>query len=162
MQLFVLKSDLSTPPAETIIWGIHDDLPLLDRGLYGAQYTPLSLPGSVVQTDQTTLRPYLKSDWRSNVATIANGESYRRIIECFTEFMQRNANSVITGYISQYGADSTTWPVDAKNNKAESDRGWAYVSLVRQSSDAMQSALPADPTDDSHWPTKITPVYIPS
>jgi hypothetical protein len=75
--------------------------------------------------------------------------------------MQSNANSDASKSLIDYGPDTSKWPQDAQDRRTAAKTGWDYVAAVRQRSDAMETAaLPNDPTDDSHWPTRIPPVYI--
>jgi len=159
MQFFVKRSDLSLPKVP--ILGSSGDFPLLDRNTYGTDVTVLTLPNNAMTYDADTHQYYLASNWRTNAQMICNGEAYRRIIESFTEFMQRNATNDATQSVMLYGADPATWPQDAKDRKAAAETGWDYVTAIRQQSDALANALPVDPTADAQWPTRIPPVYIP-
>jgi hypothetical protein len=68
----------------------------------------------------------------------------------------------LNGYITTYGADTTTWPTYQQNRLAEINRCWQYVNDVRAKANAMGEAqLPIDPTADGNWPTVIPP-YVPS
>jgi hypothetical protein len=163
MQVFVAKANLIN--AVVPVAGSYPDTPWpwVDRNVLGSSYTPLTLPGPGVisSLDPGGFMTYqLVSDWRtSQISSIVNGEGQRRIFECFTDFMQRNANADINRSTTLYGATPSAWPADAQARKAEGDRGWTYLQQVRQTANAM-TTLPNDPTDDSQWPTKITPVYI--
>lgn len=163
MQVFVKKADLAADPVPVVAY--HEDAPSKSRNEYGDECTVLALPnGAVVMLsdpDPTIAPPVrLKSDWRNNAVIICNGEAYRRILESFSEFMQRNATQSTSDSIMKYGADQAAWPQDANDRQASADAGWAYVTAVRTTSDAMAAALPVDPTADSNWPTRIPPVYI--
>jgi len=170
-QVFVNKADLTNDPI-FVVASFDTELPLVPRGQMGSGCTVLTLPATAITQVPDPRMPgtvggliphnvsVLRSDWRTNIDEITNGEAYRRIIEGFTEFMQRNATNDNISSLQKYGNDTGTWPADAVARKAEADRGWAYIAAVRQASDAMQGSLPTDPTDDSHWPQRITPVYI--
>jgi hypothetical protein len=165
-QVFVLKSDLAANAPTVQVHGSYPDLPWLDRNMMGTQYTPLTVPDKAVVP--ATALPgmtlgfggQLASNWRTYPDTICNYEAMRRILEVFTEYMQRNATNDTNRSVLLYGADSTKWPADAVARRNESQRGWNYVSAVRLQNAALINALPNDPTDDAHWPTKITPIYI--
>lgn len=166
MQVFVKKADLTADPVPVL--AVYEDSISVSRTMYGDVCTVLSLPSSAVITNfappgEPSPPPFpaqLKSDWRSNAPNICNGEAYRRITESFSEFMQRNATGSTSDSIMKHGADQSTWPQDAKDRQAAADAGWAYITAVRATSDAMQDALPVDPTADVNWPTRIPPVYI--
>jgi hypothetical protein len=168
VQVYVLISDLSL--AIVPVYGVYPDIPMLDRNMMGTTLTVLSLPPEAVKAappydptvSTTVLFSQLASDWRTHTDWLVNNEAQRRILESFSEFMQRNATNDATRSITLYGTVSTTWPVDAQARKAEADRGWVYISAIRVQADAMMSSMPVDPTADSAWPTRITQVYIPS
>jgi hypothetical protein len=162
MQVFVNKSNLTLDPVPVV--ASFDDLPWRDRTLMGSGCTVLSLPTTAVTKVEDTVTKIattvLATDWRSHADTICNMEAQRRILESFSEFMQRNATNALNDALIKYGSNTATWPQDAKDNKSASDAGWAYVNAVRDASDAMQAALPTDPTADGNWPARIPPVYI--
>jgi hypothetical protein len=173
VQVYILKTDLS----QTIVpvYGIYPDIPSLDRNMMGTTLNVLTLPPEAVQSSlpalptdpasgpiSTVIFSQLASNWRTYTASIVRNEAQRRILESFSEFMQRNAANDLTKSITLYGTNSSTWPQDAQDRKAEADRGWAYVSAVRVRSDAMETSMPTDPTADSAWPTRISQIYIPS
>lgn len=165
-QIFVKKAALSGSDPILVI-AMHPDEPVLPRKLYGDTLTPLTLPNSKLtipdprQPDSTFY--YLMEDWRQEMSLMAAGEANRRISEVFPDYMQRNANADVSNSLAKYGADTATWPQDAKDRKTESDRGWNYVALVRAASDALANqTTTVDPTHDSHWPPVISPpIYIP-
>jgi hypothetical protein len=161
MQVFVKKADLASTDIPVV--AIFEDGPWQDRNLMGNACTVLALPPSaVVRVDglMGISRNQLDNNWRSNAAMILNMEAQRRILESFSEFMQRNATNALNDALIQYGTDTAAWPQEAKDNKSASDAGWAYVAAVREASDAMQAAMPTDPTADGNWPPRIAPVYI--
>lgn len=166
MQVYVLKSDLSSQAAVVMVQGSYPDQPQLDRNLLGTQFTVLTLPPTSVVpyavpgTSPALLMSQLESGWRNNASMIVRNEAQRRILESFSEFMQRNATNDATQSLMLYGPDPAAWPQDAKDRKAAAEVGWDYVATVRQTSDALETALPPDPTADGHWPTRIPPVYI--
>lgn len=160
MQVFVKRSSLGEADPVPVI-SHYSDIPLMSASLHGGEYTVMILPPSAVDMPQNA--PFkLKSDWRDNMATITQNEAYRRIEDVFPTYMQTNANSDINYSTNKYGVDTSVWPQDAKDRKAENDRGWNYVGAVRQTSDALASQVTlTDPTGDAHWPVRISPVYIP-
>jgi hypothetical protein len=162
MQVFVAKADLALPVVP--VYGSYPDVPLIDRAFLGSLYTPLILAGSVIvpKTVGGITTYNLASNWRSYATTLLNGEAQRRILEVFSEFMQRNANNDVNRSTLLYGANQTTWPADAQARLTEAQRGWNYVSALRTRSDSLATNLPNDPTADSNWPTVITPIYIPA
>jgi hypothetical protein len=165
-QVFVAKSDFTQSVIP--VHGMFPDLPWISRNALGASYTPLSLPDSaVVQSNQLVVGSppaQLAANWRNNAALICNEEAERRILEVFPDYMQRNANQDVSHSMTTYGSSVvSSWPSDAQARYNEGMRGWNYVSAVRQTANALGSALPSDPTDNSHWPTVISPpIYIPA
>src|SRR6516162_1870851 len=97
MQVFVKKSDLAANAAMILVFSHFDDLPWVDRNTFGSAYTPLSLPATaIVLAPASANLPgmyQLASNWRTNATAIANGESQRRILEVFSDYMQRNATN---------------------------------------------------------------------
>lgn len=159
LQVFVRKTDLAgTDPVRVIAY--YPAAPVLDRNLHGADCTVMLLDATSLDM---TANPYLlRVDWRQDMALIVNAESERRLAEVFPDYMQRNASADIGRSTLMYGTDTPSWPQDALDRKAENDRGWQYVSAVRQSSDALSIDLAIiDPTADEHWPTVPSPpIYI--
>jgi len=156
MQVFVRKADLSQQTVP-VVAGLPD-APVIDRNAYGTDTTVISLPaGSVVNQSGA---PVLVANWRNNADMITREEAYRRIIESFSEFMQRNAGLVMTNNILAYGADHTTWPPEEQTRYTTWQSGLDYIQQVRTRSDQLEAALPVDPTDDVNWPARIPPVYI--
>jgi hypothetical protein len=164
MQVYVARSQLTQDPVPVV--ASFDDLPWRDRNLMGSSFTVLSLPTTAVARIEDPVTKIastvLASDWRSNASMIVNMEAQRRILESFSEFMQRNATNSTNDSLLRYGPDKTSWPQSAKDNQAAAEAGWDYVAAVREKSDALEAALPVDPTADSNWPTRIAPIYIES
>ena len=117
-------------------------------------------PGAI--TYQERGPPILSSSWRSNGAIIANAEAFLRIERVFSSYAQRNICADMSNCIMQYGADPATWPADARDRKQMGDQGWTYINSVRATANGMATALPPDPTDDSHWPTQIPRINYPT
>lgn len=162
-QVYVQKSMLGLPDPILVLAHYIDPPPYQPRDLHGANGTVLILPLSMLanMTDPTNAT-VLDSHWRDQMASMVNGEATRRIEEAFPDYMQRNSNADINASTMAYGADPSVWPQDAQDRRMEGDRGWAYVGAVRQTADALETQLTlTDPTADSNWPTKITPIYIP-
>lgn len=170
MQVYVSKSLLGLPDPIPVL-GYYQDAPVLPRDLHGAGASVFSLPASAVivpasRTSQpisdTQFVPRLKASWRAdNMTQMVQDEARRRILESFPDYMQRNCNADINTSTMTYGVDIANWPQDAKDRKIANDTGWVYVNDVRVRSDALESQVTlTDPTDDSHWPTRIPPVYI--
>ena len=97
-QVFVKKTDL--PNAVIPVHGLFPDLPWIDRNALGSQYTPLSLNDSAVISSPplTAGSPpsQLAANWRTQAIIITNGEAQRRILEGFSDYMQRNAIDDLT------------------------------------------------------------------
>jgi hypothetical protein len=159
MLIFVNKADLTLDPVPVLAY--YPDASAMAIDTHGANATMLSLPTQ--DLDLSTTPPRLVTGFRNDMASMVNYEAERRIEIPFPAYMQRNCNSDINQSITKYGADPSVWPTDAQQRKTEGDRGWTYVSTVRQTADALstQTTL-TDPTDDSHWPASIPPVYVPS
>src|SRR5262245_26230831 len=137
-QVFVKKSALAGSDPIVVVANFPDD-PMMARDAQGTDCTPLCLPAEA--NDQTNLPPLpsvLRPDWRDHMQGIVNEEAERRIDEAFPLYMQNNANADINNSTLLYGANAATWPQDAKDRKAENDRGWNYVSAVRQAADALE------------------------
>jgi hypothetical protein len=172
VQIFVDVADLATDPVPILCY--YPDTPVQPKNTHGAGATVMTMPFtaivlpppptySVEGLKNPSPPPLLVSTWRAdNMPMIVNGEANRRIQLVFPDFMQRNANADINRSLTLYGPDSSTWPSDAQDRKAQNDLGWAYVGNVRQTSDALASNLTmTDPTNDTHWPVAPPPIYIP-
>jgi hypothetical protein len=159
MQVFVRKSDLATSPV--LVIASYPDAPTLAMTLHGDGTTLLSLPPNKI--DSSKPPPVLFADFRATcMEQMCNDQAARRIIDAFPTYMQTNATSDFTRSVTLYGADPTAWPSDAQARKTEADRGWAYIADVRRACDGLETNITLiDPTDDSNWPTVITPIYIP-
>jgi hypothetical protein len=141
-----------------------------DDSVVNLQYNALGTQNTLVSVSQTSMVvgsppavPTLGKDWRLNNSTqIVNYESNARIQSVFPDYSQRNANNEMNSYIAQWGVYSTaTWSPAAQARYAEMNRCWNYVNAIRAANASMiAAALPADPTNDSHWPTRISP-YVP-
>jgi hypothetical protein len=161
----VAKTDLTLAADEVVsclmLFGDADAIP---SGAVASTQTVMSVDGSswIVGSTYSPVK-VLKSGWREpNKTQILSYEANRRIIAVFPDYSQRNANAELNGYITQYGTNTSTWPAYNQQRNAEITRCWNYVNAVRQNANGMGTvALPADPTDDSHWPTVISP-YVPS
>lgn len=159
MQVYVTKTDLSAgDDAHVRVQGWYPDAMALSSTFHGSSAVPITLPmSSAIVVDNATHQRYLSANWRDNAKGIVNGEAARRINDVFPDYQQRNSTSEMNGYITQYGTDSTQWPAAQQARKAENDRMWTYVEDIRQTSNALVLSMPADPTDDSHWPTRVPP-----
>jgi hypothetical protein len=168
MLVFVRRSDLINDPVR--VMAFYDELSALPLDFMGAECTRLSLPQEaiikptydVLNPDPTAMIPKLVSDFRVQyMRQMVLAEASRRINLAFPDYMQRNSNADINNSTMKYGAGYGTWPPDAQARKAEGDRGWQFISDVRRVSDALETQTSTtDPTDDAHWPTQISPVYI--
>jgi hypothetical protein len=158
MLVYVKKEDLVNDPVPVVAY-YPDNTVGLTIDVYGSICTMFRVPDTEI--DLGTMPPRLKIGFRSAMATIVNTEAARRITVPFPVFMQQNCNNDIGASTLKYGLDVDQWPIDAQERKNENDRGWTYIVQIRQTADALatQTTL-TDPTDDSHWPPMITPVYI--
>src|SRR5262245_21110726 len=133
MQMFVRRSDLPTEPVP--VFSIYEDDPQHAEDLHGSEFTLLNLP--IDKLDRSVTPPVLVSDFRlTKMPQLVNDQANRLIYVAFPDYMQRNANADINSSTMLYGANPATWPQDAKDRKAEGDRGWTYVAQVRMTSDA--------------------------
>lgn len=159
MRVFVRRSSLTLAADEAAqVMAYFDDAATISPEMTKRpDFAVLSLPASAFRP--TDHLPELMPGWReSNKATIAYGEAARRILDVFPEHSQRNSIAEMQADMTQYGAEIGQWPAEAQRRKAEVDRSWAYVAAVRGRANAMlKGALPADPTADSHWPTRASP-----
>ena len=162
MQIIVRRSDLAN--SNPIAIATTDDTVVVDVTAYGLDEQAATVitvpPDALVYQERGP--PVLATNWRDNGAVVANAEAFLRIERVFTSYAQRNANADMTNCITKYGSDPATWPADARDRKAMSDQGWAYVNSVRQQANAIGQALPTDPTDDAHWPTEIPRINYPT
>lgn len=176
MQVFVLRSDLLLDPATTKVrvMAAYPDTPAKPIDFNGSQCTVLIVNDNQVDWFRPdvaggsppppsgmgiapTITQVLVPNWRNEYRYVLNNEAFRRIQLVFPEFKQRNYTAKYQDNITQYGTDTSTWPSEQQTFKAEYDRGWKYVSDVRTASNAW-TAMPADPTADSIWPTQISPI----
>jgi hypothetical protein len=155
MLVFVHKSALTMAADEKVGVAMYfeDNVtppPNMDPNLVALRLPP----GALVQT--ATL-PTLAPGWRNTYRTeIANSEAERRILAAFPEHAQRNAIVETHRAMMKHGAEVKQWPEAAKRRQGEIDRLWEYVDDIRARADAMtKAALPANPSADSHWPTRI-------
>lgn len=158
MQVFVRRSDLTLATGEAVpVMGYYEDSAAITPQMQRPGFTLLSLATTAMQPGP--LMSELVTGWReSNKPQIVYGEAGRRILDVFPEHSQRNSVHEINSYLTQHGADSSRWPATARARQAEIDRCWTYLNAVRATANAMlKSALPADPTRDSHWPTRVGP-----
>jgi hypothetical protein len=164
MQVIVPQASLTLAPDELVnIMMSFQDNQTFDPSVVVAGWTVFSVPNSAITVDATKTTHVLVTGWRSsNAQQTVSYEATARINAVFPDFSQRNANAELNGYITTYGADTTTWPAYQQQRKTEIDRCWTYVNSVRTTANTMAgAALPADPSDDSHWPTRVPP-YVPS
>ena len=176
MQVFVKRADLtaSTPPDPIPVIATYTDFPTLPYSTHDASMsspsvvTVLYLPNTAVERTEFTLpdsditlkQTSLVPSWRDNAPTIINAEANRRIEEVFPDYKQRNSTAAYQIATQSYGNNPTTWPIEAKNFKNEYDRGWAYVNAIREVTVPLTATMPPDPTSDTYWPTRITPIYF--
>ena len=158
MQVFVRRGMLVEDPV--LILAFYEDEPVIPVETHGPDTTVLNLPRPAI--DDSVTPPRLVTNFRAlHMEQMVNEEASRRIELAFPDFMQRNTNADINTSTTNYGTNSSSWPIDAQARKAENDRGWAYVSDVRMAADALAPITATiDPTDNTHWPTPIAPVYI--
>jgi hypothetical protein len=175
MQVFVARAELTGAADEiVIVRGSYDDNVVISTNAHGDGMIILSvLPTAILREGAAgdpaaagqvwPQPPRLVTDWRESSKTqIVGGEANRRIVDVFPDYSQRNSNSEMNSYITQYGTDSATWPAGAQSRKAEIDRCWTYVNAVRDNANAMTATtLPVDPTGDGNWPTRVPP-YVPA
>lgn len=159
MQAFVPRSDLLNETAETPVRVVasYGNAMVTTIDMHGPDCTVLFLAEDLTKPPDIITPTTLKPEWRTNYAPVLNFEAARRITIAFPEYKQRNYTALMNDYTFQYGADTALWPQTALDDKAENDRGWAYVQDVRAASNAWTS-MPVDPTDDSIWPPAITPI----
>jgi len=161
MQVFVARADLSLSTGIKII-SSYPDVPTINRDQHGTDAAVLSLPNEATTFNPDQRQQVLIDNWRTYASQIVNGESQRRILESFSEFMQRNALARVQRDITTLGWDWNTWNATERNVYSTAQTGWQYISTVRTASDAMVANMPVDPTDDNNWPTRIAPIYIPN
>jgi len=160
MQVCVLRTDLTGASDENVrVLASYDDSVVVDSAWHPGT-TVMTFTADAVQNLGDI--PNLVPGWRNTYQTsVLAGEANRRIITCFPDYSQRNANAEINGYITTYGTTVSAWPTGPQNRKAEIDRCWTYVNDVRGKANAMgEQTLPVDPTADANWPTVVAP-YVP-
>jgi hypothetical protein len=162
MQVVVRRNDLANPNP-VVIATYNDDIfvDIAALGLTDDIATVLTVPASAISYPANQ-PPTLASSWRDNGQMTTNAEAFRRIERVFSSYAQRNANADMVDCVTKYGADSATWPQDARERKTLADQGWDYVNSVRQQSNALGPNMPVDVTHDSHWPTEIPRINYPT
>jgi hypothetical protein len=166
MQVMVPRADLTGAADETVhVLMFFPDGASFPAGTLQSTWTIFWVNDNLVVRDKNSAAistRLLDTNWRALSQTnLISYEANSRITTAFPDYSQRNANNEMNGYITLYGADSTQWPSAQQARKAEIDRCWNYVNAVRNTANAMGSAsLPVDPSDNSHWPTVISP-YVP-
>lgn len=160
-QVFVIRSDLQTEDQDNpvrVIATYRNDT-VVDITWHGDQATVLSgIADKYVFNDRDNQRIVLASNWRDDYQPVVNGEAYRRINAVFPQYKQMNYTAQYNLYQAQYGTDTTQWPAgNPQDFLTEYNRGWQYISDVRTVSNSF-TAMPVDPTDNSLWPTPITPI----
>jgi len=158
MQVFVRRSALTLATDEAVpVMAYYEDSVEITADMQRPEFATLSLPGHAIRTGPAL--PSLAPGWREeNKSQIVSGEAERRILDVFPEHSQRNSMHEVYAYLTGFGADAGKWPASAQRRRAEIDRCWSYVDAVRNTATEMlKSALAADPTADSHWPTRIAP-----
>jgi hypothetical protein len=159
MKVFVDRSELTLTANEAVrVLGYYEDHVAVSPTAHGDRATILFVgPGAVINANNQG--PALPPGWRdANRTQLAYGEAERRILEAFPDYSQRNASAELMGYLSVHGATVSGWPAAAQKRKGEIDRAWSYVEAVRRAANGMLAGgMPANPTADSHWPTRISP-----
>ncbi len=159
-QAFVVRNDLHVENADNpvrVVATYRNDT-LVDLSWHGDQCTVLGgIADNLIYNDRDNQRTILTARWRDDYVPVVNAEAFRRINAVFPQYKQMNYTARHTADVTAYGPDITKWPQGEQDFKAEYDRGWAYVAAVRTVSNSF-TAMPADPTDDSLWPTPISPV----
>ena len=158
-QAFVIRSTLLNESAQdpVLVRAYYGNGIVVSMDFAGPDCTLLVLADNLIKEDRDNFRTILVPNWRDDYKPVVNAEAARRINLVFPEYKQRNYTAHYQDNITKYGADATTWPANEQTFKAESDRGWKYVSDVRTASNAW-TAMPVDPTADSIWPPTITPI----
>ena len=135
---------------------------MVDRSFHGTDVAVWSLPPTAIVTDTQSRLVTLISTWYTdNASQIINDEAYRRILESFTEFMQRNALQETQRGMVQFGTNTGTWEPAYQSIWSAALTGWTYIDSIRHTADSLITAPPVDPTDDGNWPARIPSVYIP-
>lgn len=99
--------------------------------------------------------PRLPDGWREKLADpILQAEAKRRIDEVLPPLDQVATLHEMIDLILRYGVDSSSWPAEAKDRKAEIDDAWRYLHQVKERVRSLR-ALPANPASDRNWPTRI-------
>lgn len=168
MQVWVNPSELTGAADERVYmhwWAPNGTivLPSAGPGQPGAPpgCVVLTVPDRYAETTGALDRPRLLPGWRGDMDSVINAECSRRILISFPEYMQRNASLQVLQNNIRYGMDSATWPQEARDQLNESKRGWDWITVMREASDALQGVNPVNPTDDSHWPAQLEPpVYV--
>jgi hypothetical protein len=157
MQVYVVTAQIATDSNTPVVAYYSDDASV-PSGAH-PNTTMFKMPdGSKIVTQPLGLN--LLPTWRDDLNFIINADAERRIVACFPDYAQRNANQFMTAATMQYGTDSTTWPQSAKDELAECNRGWDFVNSIRTASNSLQSSAPLNPCDDAHWPAAIPPINL--
>jgi len=159
-QVFVKRAQLlnETPTDPVVVLASYRNDTVVDPLWHGPDATVMSVPDTSLFNDRDHYQTILASNWRDDYVPVVNAESARRITKAFPDYKQSNYNAQYNNYQSQYGVDTTQWPVGMPQDfLAEYLRGWKYVNDVRAASNNM-TGMPQDPTADEHWPPAITPI----
>jgi hypothetical protein len=167
MKVFVRTSSLGGGKAPEVIAYYPDDSEVA-ADAHGSEMTMLVVPKHVLKTaadksddmmsplSSMPTMPKLADDWRETAASvILQAEAKRRTEDVFPVSEQMSSLRDLLRFTLQYGTDTSKWPTEAKNRKAEIDSLWNYVGEVRERVRAL-SSLPNDPVSDKNWPTRMT------
>jgi hypothetical protein len=163
MLTFVVRSDLTTPDMAVRVYAWYDNAANIKIDQHGADKTMMLIGSAYIVKDMSGPGNFpiqvLRSDWQTLMPDIIQFEGNRRIQIVFPDQLQRTANAEVSNNQSQYGTDTSQWPLDAQQRKTEYDRGWTYVNAVMQAANVNKDMAGAvDPTDDTHWPTIVPPI----
>ena len=79
-------------------------------------------------------------------------EAFHRIVEKYPDWKQRNMSS--RGVVLQdFWRQNGSWTSGQTSEDTALKAAWAWIDSVRTASDTLESSLPRDYQDDSHWPS---------
>lgn len=161
MKIFIRSGDVTAD--NIMVMASYSDNTDIADDAHGSGYSVMYVPDNAIERRQLPGQPeamYLKSNWRESADAIMNGESTRRIAEIFPDDSQRAALAETNSNMMAYGLNIADWPADARTRKGMFDAGWNYITSVKQTAEALKSAVPANPSDDSHWPNKPAKIVV--
>ena len=119
---------------------------------------------SFTWVDISSLDPQPEVDWTYDGSAFAapvlptpssgniKQEASQRIIEKYPDWKQRNMTTRGVE-LQELWRQNGTWTSGETSENTALKTSWAWINSVRAASDTLESSLPKDYQDDSHWPS---------